>query len=395
MVKPAETRIQEHLGFITSETSTLKFSFLVVPLKNRKAITKEDYILLDHPELGATYPLIARVNEVKSYEEVVGSNFTDKKIGKMIGDAEIIGYTNLEDEKRPIRKLLTPPNPGARIYLAYAEFLEDTFARDVKGNCFKEPIQIGNLETEAPSIEGGMKPVRFYLDAEELTGRHTLISAIEGAGKTNIAKIIITEIANKTQHPIIIIDPYGEYRSIETLTQKTNKEIKLRPGVKTESIAQAIKGNQTTTLNTEYLTPEERRKTLTQALTDLWRSRLDNVTPAFLLVVEEAETLTNTIIETMICEGAKHGIALILIAKHPIELGGKALSQICTQIIGRTTDKDDIEYLKNMALEKTPRLPKLKQGEWIVNSINTREPTEITTRELNNMGYQPQARAKV
>lgn len=387
MMEPAEARIQEHLGMVTGETSTLQFSFITVPLKNKKIIEKEDYVILDHPDCGATCPIIARVNEMKSYEEVVGSNFSDKKIGKTMGEAEIMGYVNLEDEKRPVRKLLTPPSPGARIHLPYAEFLEDTFARDINGNPFREPIHIGSLNTEAPSIKGGMKPVRFYLDAEELKRSHTLISAIDGAGKTRTAKTIINEIASKTQHQIIIIDPHGEYKSIYKYTNKRNEKTTFEPGRKTQDIAETVKRNQTTTLNTEKLKPEERRKALTQQLADLWKSRLESVIPPFLLVVEEAENLKNPTLETMTYEGAKHGIALILITKQPTELGGKILSQTSTQIIGRTTNKDDIELLKNMALEKTQRLPKLKKGEWIVNGINTREPTEIITRQINTEPY--------
>ena len=157
--------------------------------------------------------------------------------------------------------------------------------------------------------------------------------------------------------------------------KKVKKKLKsykdLEKDAQKEEVAQILK----------KLTPEERRKTLTQQLADLWKSRLESFIPPFLLVIEEAETLKNTTLETMIYEGAKHGIALILIGKHPAELGGKILSQTSTQIIGRTTDKDDIELLRNMALEKTPRLPKLKQGEWIVNGINKREPTEISARQ--------------
>jgi len=375
-VKPAEARIQEHLGMITSETSTLKFSFLVVPLKNRKIIEKEDFIIVDHPEYGATCPIIARVDEMRSYEEVVGSNFSDKKIGKIMGEAEVIGYVNLEDKKRPLRKLLTPPSPGARIYLPYAEFVEDTFSRDTNGNQFKEPIHIGNLETKGSSINGDNKLVRFYLDAEELLGRHTLISAIDGTGKTSTAKTIITEIARKTQKPIIIIDPHGEYNAIGEYTNRRTKKITFELKNKKNTV-ENVKNNQITILNTEKLTPEERKKTLSQQLAGLWKGRLERIIPPFLLAIEEAETLKNTTLETMVNEGTKHGIALFLIAKHPTELGGKILSQTSTQIIGRTTDKDDIELLKNITLEKTPRLPKLKQREWIVSGIKIREPIEI------------------
>jgi DNA helicase HerA-like ATPase len=378
-----EIRIKEHVGIITNDTSTLEFSFLVMPLKNRKGVAKEDFIVLDHPIYGATCPLLARVNEVRSYEEVVGGTLSDK-VGKIISTAQVIGYVNLKEKRKALTKLLTPPSPGSRIYMPYAEFLEDTFARDLNGNPFKQPIHIGRLETEAHSTKLDIKPVKFYLNAEDLTTQHTLITAMDGAGKTHTAKIIIEEITDKTEHPIVIIDPHGEYSTIGKHTTKPNQIINHEPEKTPKDPAKTITSYQTTTLNTKDLKPEEKQKALASQLANLWKARLEKTTPAFLLVVEEAETLRNKTLEAMSYEGTKHGISLILIAKHPAELGGKIISQTSTQIIGRTTDKDDIEYLKNMALEKTPRLPKLKQGEWIVNSINTREPTEITTRELNN-----------
>jgi hypothetical protein len=45
--------------------------------------------------------------------------------------------------------------------------------------------------------------------------------------------------------------------------------------------------------------------------------------------------------------------------------------------MGRTTDKDDLDYLKNMAQEKAALLPQLKQGEWIINTPNHTQPTQI------------------
>jgi len=374
-------RVREHLGIVTNDTSTIQFSFLVTPLKNRRVTAKEDYILLDHPVFGPNSPLIAQVSEVRSYEEIVGTTLSDK-VGRIIATADILGYINLQDNVRPIRKLLTPPSPGCRIYMPYAEFLEDTFARDLNGNPLKQPIYLGNLESEAITADENSKPLNVYIDAEDLTSKHTLITAMDGAGKTHTATIIITEIANKTTHPIVIIDPYGEYNNIRKHTTKSIEKIIHKPNNTPKDPTQTIRTNQITTLNTEHLTPKEKNQTLIQQLKTLWKTRLQGTTPPFLLVVEDAEKLKNETLEAIAYEGTKYGIALLLIAKHPAELGGKILSQTSTQIIGRTTDKDDIEHLKNMTLEKTPHLTKLKQGEWIINGINTREPTEIITRKL-------------
>jgi DNA helicase HerA-like ATPase len=371
-------RVREHIGIVTNDTSTNQFNFLITPLKNRKVTSKEDYVLLDHPIYGPNCPLIAQVSEVRSYEDVVGTTLADK-VGRIIATANILGYINPEDNIKPIRKLLTPPNPGSRIYLPYAEFLEDIFARDINGHPFKQPIHLGILESEATTADENSKPLNVYIDAEDLTSKHTLISAMDGAGKTHTATLIIKEIANKTKHHIVIMDPHGEYNDIKNHITKPTEKIIYKKGNTPKDPSQTIKTTQITILNTEHLIPKEKNKILTQELKILLETRLHGITPPFLLIVEDAEKLKNETLESIAYEGIKHGIALLLIAKHSAELGGKILSQTSTQIIGRTTDKDDIEYLKNMALEKTPHLPKLKQGEWILNGINTREPTEIIT----------------
>jgi hypothetical protein len=383
MLELTKIRVREHLGIVTNDTSTTQFNFLVTPLKNTRVPTKEDFVLLDHPIFGSDCPLIAQVNEVRSYEEVVGSTLGDK-VGRIIATADILGYVNLQDNIIPLRKLLTPPSPGCRIYMPYAKFLEDIFARDLNGHPFEQPIHLGTLEAEATTADKNSKPINFYIDAEDLTTKHTLITAMDGAGKTHTATIIIEEIANKTTHPIVIIDPHGEYNNISKHTTKPTKKITHKLDNNTKDPTQNIKTNQITTLNVENLTPKEKNQTLTHQLKTLWKTRLQENIPSFLLVIEDAEKLKNETLEEIAYEGTKHGIALLLIAKHPTELGGKILSQMSTQIIGRTTDKDDIEYLKNMTLEKTPHLPKLKQGEWIINGINTRQPTELITRKLNN-----------
>ena len=52
------------------------------------------------------------------------------------------------------------------------------------------------------------------------------------------------------------------------------------------------------------------------------------------------------------------------------------------QIIGKTTNKEDIEYLSNMA-GATNDLPDLAVGEWIINGISNNRPTKVRY-ELNH-----------
>src|SRR3990170_6466289 len=128
MTQPA-IRVKEQIGIVTNDTSTRQLCFLVSPLKNRTTVVEKEYVLLDHPTQGETSQLIAEVTEIRSYEEIGGTSLNDKIAGNRIATAHILGYVNLQDENKPIQKLLTPPNPGSRVYLPYAEFLDDTFKR--------------------------------------------------------------------------------------------------------------------------------------------------------------------------------------------------------------------------------------------------------------------------
>ena len=68
---------------------------------------------------------------------------------------------------------------------------------------------------EASSAEdpGNYLGVKCFVDAQDFTSKHTIISAVAGAGKTHIAKLLIQEIAGKTSTQIVLFDPYNEYSS--------------------------------------------------------------------------------------------------------------------------------------------------------------------------------------
>jgi DNA helicase HerA-like ATPase len=374
-------RIKEHIGIVTNETSTTHINFLISPLKNKITVEKTDYVILDHPTQGETSQILAEVTEVKGYEEVVGTTVNDKNAGNLIATAHIIGYINLQQQNKPIQPLLTPPNPGSRIYLPYVEFLEDTFTRDNNGETYPTPIQIGTLTATATTTNDTKKPINYFLNADTLAATHTLITGTANTGKTHIAKTLAAEIANKTQTAITILDAYGEYTTLKETTNKPTHITTLNPNDKTqETPAKTVKPNQTTILNAENLTPQEKHTALTQCLDALWQARLKKTIPPLLLIIENADTLKTATLETLAYEGTKHGIALMLTTKHPTELGGKILSQLNTQIMGRTTDKDDLNYLNPIAMDKALLLPQLKQDEWIINSSNNAQPMQIRTK---------------
>jgi DNA helicase HerA-like ATPase len=142
-----------------------------------------------------------------------------------------------------------------------------------------------------------------------------------------------------------------------------------------------INNNQVTILDSRGLAPEERHNLFTYCAKTVWSGRVEGRIEPALLIVEEGETLDNDVLQRIASEGKKVGISMCLMSQHPVDIGGRALSQIGSQIVGRTTDANDSECLKNMVTEKSVLLPKLRTGEWIVNGITLRWPTLVTLRD--------------
>ena len=209
----ADIRIKEHFGIVANDTSTSQFNFLISPPKNRETIEKHDIICFNHPKYGEACQVLAEVKEITSYEEVAGSTIGER-VGKMLATAKMIGYFDLRGEAHPFAKLLAPPNPGSRVYMPYASFLEDALNRGANGEAYARLLHLGKTEIAAASKEAGEQQVNCYLDAVGLTTKHTLICGMDGAGKTHLASVIIEELANKTCHPIVVLDPNNEYSTV-------------------------------------------------------------------------------------------------------------------------------------------------------------------------------------
>ncbi|HUK85332.1 MAG TPA: DUF87 domain-containing protein [Candidatus Acidoferrum sp.] len=385
-------RIKEHFGLITNDTNTSRFNFLVSPPKNRESIEKQDIVCLDHPLYGESCQILAEVKEMANYEEVTGST-VGNRIGKLLATTQIIGYIDLKNEDKPLRKLLVPPNPGSRIYVPYASFLEDAFSRDAQGKTFKQSLKIGKTEIIAASKEAVDQQINFYMDGFELTTKNTLISALDGLGKTYTATVIAEEIANKTNYPIVIIDPNNEYSSINSaVSPSSSLPFNFQTALINSNVAKSsqdwitkkIKQSYVTIITAENFTVAEKNEYYTNILNALAKSRREKNAPPFLLVVEEAENVSLQAMEEIL--GTKNGISTMLVASHPTLLGGKVLSTMQNQIIGRTCDPQDLAYLKNVVAFADEQLPSLGIGEWIINGSNITRPTKIHVRERYSKG---------
>jgi len=369
----SNVRIREHFGLASNDTHTGQFCFLVSPPKNRSGLEKHDYVLVDHPLFGEACQILAVITDITSYEEVAGGSSVGDKIGKMLATAEIVGYIDLRNENKPLCEVLVPPNPGCRIFVPLKKFLEDILNRNTKGEVFKTSIQIGMFEASSAEEPGNYLGIKCFLDAQDFTSKHTIITSVAGAGKTHTAKVLIQEMSGKTSAQTILFDPYNEYSSILNSIDKTTD---LNAKMDKDIIAKEIKKGQITILSGHGLTLQEKRSFYIESLQLLMKLRLEEKIKPLFLIIEEAENLKGETLDQVVAEGRKIGIFVLLLTTHPAELGGKILSQMGNQIIGKTTDKEDIEYLTNMA-GTTNALPSLALGEWIINGVSANRPMKV------------------
>jgi DNA helicase HerA-like ATPase len=312
--------------------------------------------------------VIAEITDIASYEEIAGGSSGDR-LGKMLATAEIIGYIDINNEVKPLRKVLVPPNPGCRIYVPTQKFLEDTLNRNVNGEVFKTPIEIGVFDATSAEQTGNGGIIKCFKDMQDFTSKHTIITAMAQTGKTSLVKHLVEEISKNLEIQTLVFDHYNEYSSLpESKTIELNKN--------QEALVKEMKKGQILNLTGKVMAAEERKAGYEEALKLLLKLRREEKIKPFLLVIEEAENLKGAILDQAIADGRKMGIAILLLTTHPSELGGKILSQTGNQIIGKTIASQDIDFLRNI-IGNGNSLSTLKADEWIINGININRPMKI------------------
>jgi DNA helicase HerA-like ATPase len=368
----SNVRIREHFGLVSNNTHTGQFSFLISPPKNRSGLEKHDYILLDHPLFGDVCQILAVITDITSYEEVAGGSSIGDKMGKMLATAEIVGYVDLRNENKPLIEVLVPPNPGGRVYVPLKKFLEDILNRNTKGDTFKAPIEIGMFESSSAEDQENQGRIKYFLDAQDLTSKHTLIAAGPGAGKTRLGKLLLQEISSKISAQIILFDSYNEYSNIV----EAGKKVEINGKTDKDSLSRMIKKGSIAVLNAQGMELEEKRSFFLESLQIILELRLENKISPLFIIIEEAENLKGEVLNQAVVEGRKIGISICLLTTNPSDLGSKTLSQMGYQIIGKTTNKEDIAYLSNIS-GATNEPTDLAVGEWIISGISNNRPTKV------------------
>jgi hypothetical protein len=425
----SKIHLKENIGIVAGEASLTQFKFFITPLKNI-ATRIGDYILVDHPIFGAHCPVFSVVKNIENFEEVIGATLGEKSVQTM-ALGHVLGYLDLREAtqtgRMPIRPMLVPVTPGARIYLPYNSFLQAIFSRNLAGKPFIHTVHLGVHHLAANDEHGVLRDINLYLDVEDVCTNHTLLTSMTGAGKTHTATIIAEELTNKHDHNVIIIDPHGEYTTLGAGKPDFEKQVKqygelvreypfnIRTSIYASQYEETVntlidhkielgkesnyqvnplktlsKADLTlrklTIFNMRGLAPKVRARLFTDCMLALYEGRMRNQFPPFFLIVEEAGNLIENpeaaaLLQRIASEGLKYGISMCLLCQHPTAVTNKLLSQMGIQIMGRIVEPKDLESLQYMAQEELSSLPKFRVGEWLINGIPLLHPTKIRVRE--------------
>ena len=163
------------LGTIEGDVDTSTFAF-----RATEDVRKFDFVSVKSNEKW----ILAQVEEVTKHPD-----------GKTEAKASIIGYRDKGLTKAPRRVI----EPDSIVYKADQELISDTLGLDDEG------LLIGNLETN-PDIDIFVNSEDFY--------KHFAVLAQTGAGKSYLTGVLIEELL-ENDFPVLILDPHGEYSSLE------------------------------------------------------------------------------------------------------------------------------------------------------------------------------------
>lgn len=174
------------LGTIEGEVNTSNFKF-----RATEEVGKFDFVSVKSNERW----ILAQVDEVTKHSD-----------GETIAKANIIGYRDKGMTRAP-RQVI---EPDSIVYSADQDLISETLGLNDDG------LRVGNLETN-DDIDIFVNPEDFY--------KHFAVLAQTGAGKSYLTGVLMEEMLEQ-DFPVMIIDPHGEFSSLQDPNAENEKEAK-------------------------------------------------------------------------------------------------------------------------------------------------------------------------
>lgn len=136
-----------------------------------------------------------------------------------------IGY--FEEELKDFINPRIPPMPGQRVYLAPSRMLSEVLSP--RGLGARGAAHIGSLLTRA----AGEVPIT--LSVRDIVSTHLAVLASTGAGKSYTASVLVEELMRpENRSAVLIVDPHGEYNTLEEIKKPEFKAHFSRDGYEPE-----------------------------------------------------------------------------------------------------------------------------------------------------------------
>ena len=213
----------------------------------------------------------------------------------------------------------------------------------------------------------------FFFNPDPLVNPHIFITGITGSGKTYLTKNLMLKLYAILGCIVIVIDFTGEYSEFAGLfsAEPANpsevgtriKEdrnriiyINLKGMSEKERITSAISILKTVTREMRLRGTEEKNRRVFVILDEAWK------------LIEQSKPL-----ETMIREGRKYRIGVILASQLIGDVSMPFLSNIATLFVFRVQDKDSLEILQknyNLRDDQVSQIQNLELGSCFVIQVN-------------------------
>ncbi len=228
----------------------------------------------------------------------------------------IIGSNNLS------RLLVIPKEP------------EEKYDQIIKNS--KNGIYLGNSSTMS-------KP--FFIDFENLINPHIFVVGMTGSGKTFMVKNLMLKLFGCLNSTIFLLDFTGEYSSFAAfINSKTFSKNSLKYAYEKDE-------NSVFYLNLELLSEKQKIATSTEIisfLVEFMRERKIGTKNKLFIIIDEAWKVIHekSEINTLIREGRKYSIGVILSSQIIEDIDQKILSNFSSLFVFRTQNMETLEKLK-------------------------------------------------
>ncbi|MCK5177200.1 MAG: ATP-binding protein [Candidatus Aenigmarchaeota archaeon] len=185
------------VGEVDGRTTTHSFK-----VKAYRDIKKMDFVVAKSDDDKWT---LAQISEINVYPD-----------NKIIANCSVLGRR--EDGLLKVPRM--PIKPASLVYQASEDQIRSTLSLKEKG------MYIGMLESTTS--------VRFYIDPDDAITKHIAILAQTGAGKSYTVGVLIEELLEK-DIAVVVIDPHGEYASMNKKNIKAKEKDLAYYGVKTKA----------------------------------------------------------------------------------------------------------------------------------------------------------------